>query len=237
MAMNKMIRALKAIQARLSRSERPGALGEMAACLAYNLRHSSAGIGDATHVGWQASDRDEDAATFVEIMNRNVQLERWVNGLLSYLRPLHLYRFRCDVNQLIEDALSALGQKLTAKEVQPILHRSPLPKVAADPLWMEQALLAIFTNAIEASARGGRIFIKSGADAAFVSVSITDGGRGVPRALQDRVFDPYFSTKSEGIGLGLTVAKKIVEAHGGSIELDSDEGQGTTVTIRLPIAP
>jgi signal transduction histidine kinase len=200
MAVNKMMGALKVMRAQLSRAERLVALGKMVSALAYNLRNPLRGSRGAAPVGWPASDHDEDAATFAEIINRNERLERWVNGLLSYLRPLHLYRFPCDVNQLIEDALSTLGQKLTAKAVQPILHRALLPKVAADPLWMEQALLAIFTNAIEASAQGGRIVITSGADAALVSVAITDGGRGVPRAIQERAFDPYCSTKPGGSG-------------------------------------
>jgi two-component system, NtrC family, sensor histidine kinase HydH len=235
MAISKMTVALRDIQARLARSKRLMALGKVAYSIAQYIRNLLASIWTVWPVG--TSGKDTTAETFAEIIAGAGQLEHWVSNLLTHLRPLHQHRSSCDLNQLSRNALAALEQRIAAKAVQPVLQLSPLPSVAADPLWMEQAFLAILTNAIEASPHGGRLTIRSFEDSRGVTVAMADEGKGMPPAILEKVFDPYFTTKSGGLGLGLTVAKKIVEAHQGRIELHSDEGRGTTVRVHIPSYP
>jgi signal transduction histidine kinase len=237
MAISKMTEALREIQARLARSKRLVALGKVTYYIAQHIRNLLAGIWTVSPMGKSESNKDATAETFAEIIAGAGQLEYWVSNLLSYLRPLHQHRSPCDLSQLSRNALAALGQRIAAKAIQPVLQLSPLPSVAADPLWMEQAFVAILTNALEASPHGGRLSIRSFEDSRGVTVTIADEGKGMPPAILEKVFDPYFTTKSGGIGLGLTVAKKIVEAHQGRIELRSDEGRGTTVGIHIPSYP
>jgi signal transduction histidine kinase len=213
------------------------ALGKVACSIAQHIRNLFASIWTVWPVGKSGSNKDTTAETFAEIVAGAGQLEHWVSNLLSHLRPLHQHRSPCDLNQLSRNALAALEQRIAAKAIQPVLQLSPLPSVAADPLWMEQAFLAILTNAIEASPQGGRLTIRSFEDSHGATVTIADEGKGMPPAILQQVFDPYFTTKSGGIGLGLTVAKKIVEAHHGRIEVRSDEGRGTTVRIHIPSRP
>jgi signal transduction histidine kinase len=234
MSMGKMARALREIQVQFVKSEKLAALGDAASSIAQNIRRPFADSNDAATVGLSAPDKAPDARTFAEIIAGTDQFEYWVHSFLAYLRPLHLHRAPCDLNQLLRDALSALGQQVAAKAVQPVQELSPLPSVAADPLWMEQVFLAILTDAIEASAHGGSLSIGSAADSHGVILTIVDDGKGIPRDVQARVFDADFTTCADGVGLGLMMAKKIVEAHSGNIARHSEEGRGTTVTIRIP---
>lgn len=231
-AINRMAEALKENQAQLVRSERLAAVGELASYIAHNIRNPLASIRAAAQVGLEESEAEQE--TFKDIIGAVDRLERWVQSLLSYMRPLTLQSTPQDLNRIIQDALSVLMQEMALKRLRPRLDLSPLPRIELDGRWMEQVLSAILRNAIEASSQGGRLCISSSFGPGGVTVRIEDGGKGIPREILDRVFVPYFTTKSEGIGLGLPMAKKIVEAHQGAIELKSEDGKGTTVTIHLP---
>src|SRR5262249_52536727 len=100
-----------------------------------------------------------------------------------------------------------------------------------------QAILNVLRNAREAMADGGKIDVYVRADGMSVVVGVDDRGSGIPEDVRSRIFDPFFSTKGEGTGLGLAITRQIVEAHGGSIEVEPREGGGTSFRILLPIAP
>ena len=170
-----------------------------------------------------------------EIMMPNQPLNLWVHGLLSYLRPLDLYRSACDVSQLIEDALSALEPQRAAKEVEIALDLSRCRGLAADPLWLGQAFLAILTNALDTSRRDQCVAISSAADEAFVSVSIASGVQESPPSASGECVRSYEIGHVRRIGLGLTMAKRIVEAHRGHMALYSHADQGAMVQVHLPL--
>jgi CheY-like chemotaxis protein/anti-sigma regulatory factor (Ser/Thr protein kinase) len=114
-------------------------------------------------------------------------------------------------------------------------HVSP---IAGDPAAIEEALMGVMENALDALPSGGNIFLTTEEGGGFVQIYVQDNGDGIPRLLQEKVFDPYFTTKgNKQAGLGLSVSEAIIRRHGGQMDVMSLEGQGATITIRLPIAP
>jgi len=134
-----------------------------------------------------------------------------------------------------------LGQRLESYGVKVELHRQGwLPETWADPEQLKEVLVNLLLNACDAMVGGGVITIReskgqvaSVGPVAFVSLS--DTGPGIPASVQDKIFQPFFSTKEEGAGLGLSIASRIVQEHGGWIDLQSREGEGTTFIITLPL--
>ena len=110
-----------------------------------------------------------------------------------------------------------------------------MPPVWADPGRIKQVLLNILVNAVQAISGRGQIRIRTSVTEGKLRLSIHDSGCGIPATLRERVFDPFFSTKPSGTGLGMAIARRIVESHQGSIEIDSVEGQGCSVTLVLPV--
>jgi signal transduction histidine kinase len=113
----------------------------------------------------------------------------------------------------------------------------PSPVVLGDRQHLQQVLLNLVLNAVQAMRAGGTLTIEAQSGRDGVSLVVADTGAGIPADVLPRVFDPYFTTRTDGLGLGLTIARRIVEAHGGAIELDSQAGRGTRVRLRLPAAP
>ena len=235
MSASRMLNTLKAVGAQLSGLERLAALGSMASCATHTLCQPLAGVKESRKAGRRAFIRDEGATALAEIMAPNRPLDLWVHGLLSYLRPLDRYRAACNVNQLIEDALSVLEPQRAMKEVEIALQLAPLPRLAADPLWLGQAFLAILTDVLDTSTYKQCIVISSEANEAFVSVSIASGVWEASQALLPKGFGHTELGRSEKVGLGLTMAQRIVEAHRGHMALHSRAALDTIVIVRLPL--
>jgi len=143
-------------------------------------------------------------------------------------------------SEVVDQALKLLRNRLHLYEVQVNLERQTfMPKIMADPEQLREALVNLVVNACEAMVGGGELTVREeeGDDEALGRVAIikvADTGPGIPPAIQDQVFQPFFSTKEEGTGLGLSIANRIVKDHGGRLELFSQEGRGTTFIITLP---
>jgi len=110
-----------------------------------------------------------------------------------------------------------------------------LPEVNIDPDQIQQVLVNVITNATDAMPEGGKLTIGAGEKERFLEVEIADTGGGIPQEAIGKIFDPLFTTKAKGIGLGLAVCKAIIDRHEGNIEVNSEIGKGTTFTIRLPL--
>ncbi|MGH7405116.1 MAG: ATP-binding protein [Candidatus Methylomirabilales bacterium] len=241
-SINEMARALKAIQEQLVQAERLAALGELSSYIAHNIRNPLASIRSAAQVGMQETTDPEGRETFGDIIHAADRLEHWVQQLLSYTRPLSLERRRYSLNRMIEGCLDLYQQPMTDKALMPLLELDPdLPEIILDPELMEQVVAAILANAVEASPPGGRIIMQTALAAegngSQAVIRITDEGEGIAPELLDQVFHPYFTTKTNGIGLGLAMARKIVEQHRGRITLASGPGRGTVAEITLPLIP
>ena len=234
-AINRMAQALRQNQARLVQSERLAALGELVAYIAHNIRNPLASIRAAAQIGHQEALDSREA--FQDVIATVDRLERWVQDLLSYMKPLSLNLVPEDLNRLIRNAAAMFPSQTSGQGPQLILDLHPLPPVGTDAQWTEQVLVAVMANAIEASGPDGRVFVISRVTQEAVAIQVRDEGTGISKDILDKVFDPYFTTKPDGVGLGLAMAKKVMNAHLGTIELCSEKERGTTVTLRYPFSP
>ena len=234
-SINRMARELRQNQARLVQSERLAALGELVAYIAHNIRNPLASIRAAAQVGHQEALESREA--FQDVIATVDRLERWVQDLLSYMKPLSLNLVPEDLDQLIRNAAALFPSQTPGQGPQLILDLHPLPPVETDAQWTEQVLVAVMANAIEASGPDDRVFVVSRVMQEGVTIQIRDEGSGISKEVRDKVFDPYFTTKPDGVGLGLAMAKKVMNAHQGTIELHSEAGRGTTVTLCYPRSP
>ena len=233
-AVNRMAQELRQSQARLVESERLAALGELVGYIAHNIRNPLASMRAAAQVGRQQVQESQEA--FQDVIDTVDRLEEWVQDLLSFMRPVNLDLAPRDLNGVIRRALEVFRRKVAGQGPQLVLDLRPLPAVEMDSHLMEQVLVAVMTNAVEASEPGGKVFVNSRLVDDAAVLRIRDEGEGIPQDVLEKAFAPYFTTKSNGVGLGLAMARKVMAAHQGSIELRSASGRGTTVTLYCPVS-
>ena len=231
--------AIGAARARVAQSEKLAALGQLAAAIAHEVRNPLAVIRSAAQglaeARTPADAEAERASAF--IMAEIDRLANIVNSLLAFARPLHVEPRSVSPGELFDRAVLLAADELTAKQVRLARDESPaLPPAWADPDLLCQVLLGLLANAAEAVPAGGEITLGARVSDGAVELAVTDSGPGVPRELRDRIFEPFFTTRPRGTGLGLAVAKEIVEAHGGRIVVGERPGGGARFIVRLPVA-
>jgi signal transduction histidine kinase len=141
------------------------------------------------------------------------------------------------MQEVIENSIEMFHERLSNHHVQVSMHIDPnCPRVVADSDQMNQVLINLIMNAVHAMPEGGTLRFGLACERDIVKLTVSDTGHGIPKEAADKIFDPFFTTKEfgKGTGLGLTVVKGIVEEHQGSIQVESEEGKGTTFTINLP---
>ena len=221
------------------RADRLAAIGEVAAGIAHELRTPLTSIrGFVQYL--QGSTDPKEWREYGDIIVREVDgLNRIVSELLDLVRARPLHTESADLNQLVRDTLLLARDSARAGRVEFIIELAEgLPRVEVDSGEIKQVLLNVVVNAIQALAGGsGAVCIVSALHPDGVALSVTDNGSGMPPAVRERIFEPFFSTKPTGTGLGMAIARRIIERHKGSIEIESEEGRGTTVTLILPPAP
>jgi signal transduction histidine kinase len=142
---------------------------------------------------------------------------------------------------VVDQTLQLLEHRLKSYDVSVMIEREqPLPEIDADPEQLKEVLVNLMVNACEAIEKGGTIVIhedktRTSSDGSVAVIRVSDDGPGIPEAIRAKVFEPFFTTKEEGTGLGLSIVARIIEEHGGSVAVESIEGQGTTFIISLPI--
>jgi len=163
------------------------------------------------------------------------RLDSIVTQFLQAIRPAKPVLHPENVNSIVEEAVRFFGPEIEDRDivVEPEL-RPDLPLLELDRDQMKQAFYNVIKNSFEAMKRRGILRIRTDMDATHVSVSFTDTGGGMSAESLSRVFEPYFTTKSSGSGLGLLIVRRIVREHGGEMALESHEGKGLTLTLRLP---
>ena len=233
-----MTRELAKSQRSLVESERQAALGALVPVVAHNIRNPLASIRATAQMmdeTWTDQDLVESRGAIIDTVDR---LERWVTSLLYYLVPLKPRRRACRLGDVVTGALAPLGPKIERKSLR--IEREDREHdtvLQADPDLLEQAIHALLGNAVEASPRSGtiRLGLESGEDA--VELLIDDEGPGIAFEPDPRELSPGPSTKKDGFGLGIPVAWKICNAHGGTIDIRRRDASGTRVRVALPFAP
>ncbi len=234
---------LKEAQEQLIRSDRLATIGELAAGLAHDLRNPLTGISGALHVlTGQLPDHDPRQGLLAEIQSQIARMNKTLTDLLSHARPPEPQYIPLNVNEVVEQSLwflptaSANGIEIV-KDLQP-----DLPPLRLDPNLLHQAFLNILVNARQAMVAGGRLTVRTClvrnpfSKEEAVEVTIADTGPGITKEHLSRIFQPFFTTKTQGTGLGLAITTRIVEQHRGRISVESEPGKGATFRITLPLS-
>ncbi|MCU0252062.1 MAG: ATP-binding protein [Vicinamibacterales bacterium] len=237
--------ALKDAQAQLVQSEKLSSLGRLAASIAHEINNPLAGILTYAKLLIRMLESDPvdepTRATSVKHL-RLVQRETErctaiVRNLLDFARQRPLSLKDTDVVAVLEEAVSLVGHQAALKGLTISKTVKPVPLVKADAGQLRQAIVNIILNGFEAMQSGGSLKVRCGTAAGGKQIEFAceDSGVGIPPDRLAKIFDPFFSTKEMGTGLGLSVVYGIVERHGGTIDVRSEVGKGTTVVLRLPI--
>jgi PAS domain S-box-containing protein len=230
---------LKAAQERLIRSEKLAAIGQLAGGVGHELRNPLSAIKTAAQYTRKKLAASELAASepkaleFLGLIDEEVdRANKVITDLLSFSRVAKPTVSPVKVESIIRDALGHVAVPENATVVTDV---SPeLPMVMVDAGQIQQVFVNVILNALEAMPEGGRLEIRANSKDDFVTVECTDTGSGIPEAVVGKIFEPLFTTKAKGIGLGLAMSKNIMERHGGDIGVQSKDGEGTTFTISLP---
>jgi PAS domain S-box-containing protein len=218
---------------------------QMAAVLAHTIRNRLAGIGTGVqYLAGKYSPDDPLHGSIESILSAVTDLNQLIEDILLASRPVQLHLASCHIVDVLDSALSKWQAEAEEHGVTIETRYAPhLPPLHADAMSLSQAFSNILSNAIEAMPRGGHLEIAvtqqtdpqtEGERAGHIEIKVADSGPGIPDDLLDRIFEPFLTTKTNGMGLGLTIASRIVNQHGGSISARSQEGVGTTFYIRLP---
>jgi signal transduction histidine kinase len=233
---NHLTEALLRFRREAEHRERLSSLGRLSATLAHEVRNPLTIIkGSAHHVLEEPSLSTEGREAVEDVLQEVERLDRIVSSVLDSVRPMVFRLEDADINQICRDSLASVVDDEQCR-VETRLDLS-LGKARVDPARLKQVLLNLLRNAREALRERGRILIETRRDAEVYVIRVSDDGVGIAPEDLPNVFDPFFTRKGTGTGLGLAVARNIVKGLGGEIDIVSSPGRGTEVQLRLPLAP
>jgi signal transduction histidine kinase len=242
---NEMVASLKKQMQELQRTEQLRVCGEMAAGIVHEIRNPLAGMKVSIEVllsELTIEERDRDV--LVRVIDQIKHVELLMKNLLNYARPVATEPVSVNVNKILGKTVyfiekdpsfvSGEAHRQVLKELD-----DHLPEIVADPQQLQQVFFNILLNSVDAISEGGKITVTTRYDEKMgaVAVDIRDTGKGIPAELMEKIFQPFFTTKGKGTGLGLAISKRIVEEHGGGIEVANQVSGGVAFTITLPLKP
>jgi signal transduction histidine kinase len=243
---NEMIAGLKSkrqLEEKLNHSERSAVIGRLTAAVAHEIRNPLNVINlSIDHVSTKFPPADpNDRLQFTRILSsvkdEIARLKHLVSDLLNYGRPAQLAVRIIDLRELVQETMALIRPQAEAQSVTLEVEEDQSPvEVLGDRERLKSCLSNITINALQAMPGGGCLIAQVHRHDGFVEVNLRDNGVGISQDAISKIFEPYFSTKQSGFGLGLAVTKKIVEEHQGSIEVTSEVNRGTTFSLRIPAA-
>jgi PAS domain S-box-containing protein len=233
------VSSLRSMEERIRQLDRLAALGRFASSVAHEIRNPLTGIATGVQFlsrGFPPGDERNESVNF--ILREVVRLNTIIQDLFTATRPRDLRLESIAVRDVVARALRGLKPAPEDAGVTIALERADTwPTVTADADQLQQVLLNLIQNAVQATPAGGTITIRAGEDRSGWRIEVEDTGAGIAPEHQPRIFDPFYTTRPRGTGLGLFVAHGIVERHRGAIEVESEPGKGTRFRIRLPHHP
>lgn len=231
---------LREAQAQLVQKEKLASLGEMAAGVAHGLRNPLSSLRASAQLVLKHPNSPAAPEQLQAIIDEVDRLDRRINHLLTFSRPAPFRPNPENVETLVRGLLPTFAERIKSQEVNlEVAIEAELPEIRIDPMKVEQAMQEVIGNALDAMASGGQLKVRAARAEneerqQGVMMTVTDSGRGIPPDTLREVGQPFFTTRAEGTGLGLATARRFIEQHGGKLELQSQVGKGTTVTIWLP---
>lgn len=232
----------KVRQARyLHNAEKLAAVGQFAAGMVHELGNALAIVAaSAQFLLGYPGDRRQTGRPYLEAIRRSVTAaERTIRELLAFARPREPSLAAVNVAELLDRVCLLLKGEFAKHRVEVVRQvAADLPAIRGDPEQLQQVFLNLLLNAVQAMEGGGTVTIRAVFDPPrWARVELIDTGRGIPEEHLDRIFDPFFTTREGGTGLGLSIAHRHVEAHTGTLAVESGEGRGTRITVSLPAVP
>jgi two-component system sensor histidine kinase HydH len=233
-------RSLQAAEAAVRRSERLAALGQLTAGLAHELRNplgtmrASAEMLTKNIAGENEIARELAGFIATEVDRTNSLITRF----LEFARPLKLRLQKTDLAPIVDRAIAELGHHNPPYKVTVYRNYSPdIPALDIDAELMERVVYNLLLNAVQATPAGGAVTVKTRDAGGSAELAVIDRGSGIAKEQMENIFNPFFTTKSDGVGLGLAIVSKIVDEHGGSISVESEPGHGSAFRVFLPLTP
>jgi signal transduction histidine kinase/putative methionine-R-sulfoxide reductase with GAF domain len=230
---------LRKTEAQLIRSDKLAALGQLASGIAHEIRNPLTSINILIHSLAEnyptGNSYREDLKVIGEEINR---INEIVDQFLRFAKPAPPLLAKAEVLSIFEETLQLLRPQIEKHRIVVQKEFHPLPPILMDREQMKQAILNLLLNAVQAMPTGGQLALKGHVPEGnrWVQLSIQDSGVGIPAADIDKLFDPFFSTKEGGVGLGLSITHRIIDQHDGKIEVESAPGKGTLFTVWLPVS-
>lgn len=239
-------RELEEANERLIESEKMAALGRLSATLSHELRNPLSGLKGASQLLYRKTSETDERRQYITLILEEVdRLGKIVDDLIHFARPKSLQLDMVDANGTMEDVLLLHSEDLNRRNITIRKRLSKLPPINVDRDKFKQVLVNILLNAIDAMPEGGELLVSSSATISNETASevatfqFRDTGHGIPDDIISKVFEPFYTTKTDGVGLGLAVCKSIIEQHNGIIAIRSfkthTDAQGTLITIEIPI--
>ncbi|HVG20982.1 MAG TPA: response regulator [Blastocatellia bacterium] len=230
---------LRQLRARLHHNEKIAALGRMAAQVAHEVKNPLAGLRlYSLHLKSKVAGKiaDNEMALVDKIIDGINQLSDTAEQVLNFARPVTITRRPVDLNRVIRDSLALLEPQLTAKRIAVTLSLAePCAYAMLDEAGMRSTLINLMLNSIQAMGDGGKLAVSTVVAQGALELSISDTGCGMTDEQMKNVFEPFYTTKSQGLGLGMSFASRIIEQHGGTVAIESRVNEGTRVQITLPV--
>jgi signal transduction histidine kinase len=219
------------------RSQALAAIGQIAAQVAHEIKNPLGGIKlNLSYLKRTSGENEETQEVIEEILTGIDRLNKTVSELSSFVRPKQLMLLPTDINAVIDQELALITDKIKQKNIQ--IERNydlNLPSLLADHYELSKAFINFLINSIDASNDSGKVKILTSQKESKIIVTFIDFGVGMNRETLSRLFEPFFTTKSTGTGLGMSIAKRVIEMHEGKLTVKSKLGEGSQITIELPI--
>jgi signal transduction histidine kinase len=233
---------LKWSREHLAQAEKWALVGKLAAGVAHSVRNPLTSVKMRLFSMERSLSLAPSQKEDFEVISEEIRhIDTIVQNFLEFSRPPKLKMQKVSPSDAVDMAIQLLRYRLESYDVKvDVIREERLPEIAADPDQLKEVFVNLMVNACEAMVDGGTISVSeevgtSDSVGPVVLIKMADSGPGVPESIQEKLFQPFFSTKEEGTGLGLSIASRIVEEHGGWLDLKSKEGEGATFIITLPI--
>lgn len=224
------------LREQLAKAERLSALGEMVAGISHEIRNPLGIIRSSAELLKKRAEKNDPGNAIPDVIVEEAnRLNNIITDFLDYAKPKTPHRTPCRIDEVLEKNLSYLAPQLESRGY--VLRKQTngsVPSIPADADMMYQVFLNLLINAMQAMPEGGEITVGVEPSPDGVSVTVKDKGKGVPEEIREKIWDPFFTTKETGTGLGLGIVKNIVEAHNGRIRIENRPIYGAQVTIDLP---